>query len=160
VSTELFTEENIKKFATAWFIALDVHAPEADIATFLADDGLKMIFPEKTLEGMGDFLAWYRGGKTVDGTDMPGVINIFFDENHNLVSVAPKVEGDTAVVDVVVAWQASWFVAPAAKSKRTSMDATQQWIFQASTKNPFGIEVVSYNAMAEPFKYAPGFSRL
>lgn len=154
------TEDNIKKFALAWYLALDQHAPEEAIKTFLADDGLKMIFPESTLEGMGDFLAWYRGGKTVAGNDLPGVINIFFDENHNVASVTPKVEGDGATVDVLVAWQASWFTAPDAKSKRTSMDATQQWIVRKSDKNAFGLEIVSYNAMVVPFAYAPGFARL
>ena len=160
MSTDVFSEANIKSFAAAWYQALDFHVPEADIVRLLADDGLKMIFPEKTLEGVNDFLAWYRGGKTVDGTDMPGVINIFFDENHNVASVEAKVSGDTAEVDVIVAWQASWFTPPAAKSKRTSMDATQHWTLQRSTKNVFGLEVISYNAVVIPFQYAPGFARL
>ena len=69
-----------------------------------------------------------------------------------------KIAGDQAEVDVVVAWQASWFEPPAAKSKRTSMDATQRWVLRKSNKNSFGLEVISYNAMAEPFKYAPGFA--
>lgn len=154
------TEERIAEFARAWYVALDVHAPESEIAKLLADEGLQMIFPEKTLEGMNDFLAWYRGGTTADGTEMPGVINIFFDENHNIASVDPTINGDTAEVDVVVAWQASWFTPPAAKSKRTSMDATQHWSLRASNKNEFGIEIVRYNAMVIPFQYAPGFARL
>lgn len=160
MSTDVFSESNIKNFAAAWYLALDIHAPEADIVRLLADDGLKMIFPEKTLEGLNDFLAWYRGGTTADGTDMPGVINIFFDENHNVASVTAKVNGTSAEVDVIVAWQASWFTPPAAKSKRTSMDATQRWTLQPSTKNEFGLEIVSYNAVVVPFQYAPGFSRL
>ena len=53
----------------------------------MADD-VEMIFPEKTLHGMGDFLAWYAGGNYSDG-DQGGraCINIFFDENHNVASV-------------------------------------------------------------------------
>lgn len=154
------TEERIKEFAAAWYLALDIHAPEGAIAQFLADDGLQMVFPEKTLEGMNDFLAWYRGGTTVDGTDMPGVINIFFDENHNVASIQATITGDTAEVDVIVAWQASWFTPPAAKSKRTAMDATQHWSLRASDKNEFGMEIVRYNAVVVPFQYAPGFARL
>lgn len=154
------TDAQIKEFAYAWYLALDQHVPSADIAVLLADEGLQMIFPEKTLIGMGDFLAWYAGGTYSDGEKAPGVINIFFDENHNVASVTSKIDGDRAEVDVVVAWQASWFEAPAAKSKRTSMDATQRWVLRRSKKNRFGLEVISYNAMAEPFKYAPGFARL
>jgi hypothetical protein len=29
-----------------------------------------------------------------------------------------------------------------------------------SSKNAYGLEIVSYNATVEPFKYAPGFARL
>ena len=154
------TIEEIKNFATAWFRALDQHVPPAECAKLVAEDDLEMIFPEKTLHGASDFLAWYAGGKYSDGTSAPGVINIFFDENHNLVSVKAKISGERASVDVVVAWQASWFEAPAAKSKRVSLDATQAWVLRSSRRNPYGLEVISYNAMAEPFQYTPGFSRL
>ena len=46
-----------------------------------------MIFPEATLPGVNDFKCWYSGGTYSNGTEAPGVINIFFDENHNVVSV-------------------------------------------------------------------------
>ena len=71
-----------------------------------------------------------------------------------------KIDGDSAVLDIVVGWQASWWEAPAAKSKRVSMDATQRWTVRRSTKNAFGLEIVTYNATVEPFKYTPGFARL
>jgi len=153
------TEAQIKQFVAAWYLALDQHVP-ADVCGSLVADNVEMIFPEKTLHGKGDFLAWYAGGTYSDGEKAPGVINIFFDENHNVVSVESKISGDEAVLDVVVAWQASWFVPPAAKSKRVSLDATQTWIVRRSNKNAYGLELTSYNAMAEPFKYAPGFARL
>ena len=66
----------------------------------------------------------------------------------------------TAEVRVVVAWQASWFEPPAAKSKRVSADFTQVWKIRRSSKNEYGLEVTSYNAVAEPPVYAPGFARL
>ena len=40
------------------------------------------------------------------------------------------------------------------------MDAMQDWIVRSSTKNAYGLEIVSYNASALPFSYAPGFARL
>ncbi len=154
------TMDGIKSFVAAWYKALDQHVPPAECARLVADDNLEMIFPEKTLHGVKDFLAWYAGGTYSDGTSAPGVINIFFDENHNVADVDAKIDGNQAVVDVVVAWQASWFEAPAAKSKRTSLDATQRWIVRPSDKNEFGLEVISYNAMAKPFQYTPGYARL
>jgi hypothetical protein len=96
-------------------------------------------------------------GTYSDGSKAPGVINIF-DENHNVGGM--QILMDHATVDVVVAWQASWFEPPAAKSKRTSLDASQRWVVRTSDKNPYGLEVVSYNAMAKPFQYTPGYARL
>jgi len=154
------TEAQITRFVAAWYLALDQHVPPEECAKLVADEGLEMIFPEKTLHGIGDFKAWYAGGKYSDGTAAPGVINIFFDENHNVVKVQADISRDQARLDVTVAWQASWFEPPAAKSKRVSLDAVQRWIVRKSNKNPYGLEVVSYNAMAEPFKYAPGFAHL
>ena len=154
------TREQIERFVGAWYLALDQHVPSERIAEMLADDGLQMIFPEKTLHGMGDFLAWYAGGAYSDGEKAPGVINIFFDENHNVVSAESSVEGNKVKVRVVVAWQASTFTPPAAKSKRVSADFTQVWIVQRSTKNAYGLAIESYNAVAEPPVFAPGFARL
>ena len=150
----------IKNFVAAWYKALDQHVSPEECAKLVTDDNLEMIFPEKTLHGVNDFLAWYAGGTYSDGSKAPGVINIFFDENHNVASVDADIDGDHATLDVVVAWQASWFEAPAAKSKRTSLDATQRWVVRTSDKNPYGLEVVSYNAMAKPFQYTPGYARL
>jgi hypothetical protein len=153
------TQEQIDAFVAAWYLALDQHVPLEQIGSFVADD-VEMIFPEKTLHGKSDFLAWCAGGTYSDGEKAPGVFNIFFDENHNVVSVETAWLRLGAELDVVVAWQASWFVPPAAKSKRVSLDAIQKWRVVPSDQNPYGLVVTSYNAMAKPFVYAPGFARL
>ncbi|MCW5205387.1 hypothetical protein VU08_00420 [Desulfobulbus sp. F5] len=142
-------EENIRIFVAAWYRALDFHVPLADAYAFLADEGLNMQFPDGDIRDFKSFKAWYDR-----------VTNIFFDENHYVQTVDARLEGETAVVNVVVGWQASWWVAPEAKSKRVSIDATQQWTVRASGKNAYGLEIVTYNATVEPFKYAPGFARL
>lgn len=143
------SEENIRKFVAAWYYALDVHAPIEEISRFLADKDLNVQFPDGNITDLASFKTWYDR-----------VTNLFFDENHYVQSVDPKVSGDQAELDIVVGWQASWFEAPAAKSKRTSMDATQRWTVRKSSKNAYGLEIVAYNATVEPFKYAPGFARL
>lgn len=155
------TQEKIDKFVKAWYLALDQHAPIEQCATFVSDD-VEMIFPEKTLHGKSDFLAWCIGGPYSDGEVAPGVFNIFFDEDHNVVSATPTSDLAGAKINlrVVVAWQASMFNPPAAKSRRVALDAIQDWTITASDKNAYGIVVTSYNAMAEPFVYTPGFARL
>ena len=159
MSNQPLNEADIRAFVDAWYLALDQHAPTDQVGQLVSDD-VQMIFPEKTLHGKSDFLAWCIGGTYSDGDQAPGVYNIFFDENHNVVSVEAQVSGDGADLDVVVAWQASMFIPPAAKSRRVSLDAIQQWSIRASDQNQYGMVVTSYNAMAKPFVYTPGFARL
>lgn len=143
------TLEQIKQFAAAWYQALDFHVPIEEAYALLADKGLNMQFPDGDIRNFDSFKKWYDR-----------VTNLFFDENHYVQTVEAKISGDEAVVDIVVGWQASWWEPPAAKSKRVSMDATQRWTVRRSDKNKFGLEIVTYNATVEPFKYAPGFARL
>jgi hypothetical protein len=139
----------IKTFVAAWYLALDQHAPIEKCYELLSDTGLNIQFPDGDIRDHASFKKWYDR-----------VTTLFFDENHNVQSVEAKIAGDEAVVDVVVGWQASWWEPPAAKSKRVSMDATQRWTVRRSLKNTYGLEIVTYNATVEPFKYAPGFARL
>ena len=148
-STDALSEENIRRFAAAWYLALDQHVPIEQCNALLADEGLRMQFPDGDIHDLNGFKMWYER-----------VTNLFFDENHNVQSVEVNISGNQAEVDVVVGWQASWFEPPAAKSKRTSMDATQRWTLRPSRKNAFGLEIVTYNATVKPFAYAPGFARL
>jgi len=143
------TEDQIKRLVIAWYRALDNHDAIDECYKLLADKGLNMQFPDGDIRDYASFKKWYDR-----------VTNLFFDENHYVQSVVSKISGDEAVVDVVVGWQASWWEPPAAKSKRVSMDATQRWTVRRSTKNAYGLEIVTYNATVEPFKYAPGFARL
>lgn len=145
----MLTVENIKRFVAAWYVALDVHAPVEECWKFLSDDDLDMRFPDGTICDFASFKTWYDR-----------VTHIFFDENHNVVSVETKINGDEATLEVVVAWQASWFEAPAPKSKRTAMNATQRWKVRPSNKNAYGLEITYYNATVKPFEYAPGFATL
>jgi hypothetical protein len=143
----MITEEQIKKFAAAWYYVLDIHAPIEEAYKLLADKDLNMQFPDGDIRDFASFKKWYDR-----------VTNLFFDEVHNVQSVKPVIKGDEADVEVIVGWQASWFEAPAAKSKRTSMNAIQKWKVRASTKNPYGIEITGYQV--ERFDYAPGFAQL
>ena len=143
------TIENINRFVAAWYQALDFHIPIEQVYPLLAETDLSVKFPDGDIHDQASFKVWYDR-----------VTNLFFDENHYVQSVAADIKGDEAVLDIVVGWQASWWEPPAAKSKRVSMDATQRWTVRASNRNAFGLEIVSYNATVEPFKYAPGFARL
>ena len=142
------TEQQIKDFVARWYVVLDQHAP-IDQAYALLNDRVRMKFPDGDIHNLDGFKTWYER-----------VTNLFFDENHTVQTVESTIQGDEAKLRVVVGWQASWFEPPAPKSKRVSMDATQDWTVRTSSKNPWGLEIVYYDAQAEPFSYAPGFARL
>jgi len=147
--TNPITVEQLQRFASAWYLALDQHVPVEECYSLLADEGLHMRFPDGDIQDFESFKRWYER-----------VTRLFFDENHNIQSLEANIQGDVAEVHVVVGWQASWFEPPAAKSKRVSLDATQRWLVRRSAKNAHGLEIVSYDATSEPFLYAPGFARL
>jgi len=117
------TQAEVQEFADIWYKKLDVHAPLEDFRPMIAPEGFRMIVPEATLVGWNKFSDWYIGGN-----DLPGVINIFFDEVHELKSVVTTpTQNETATVKVVVKWQASAWNAPDPKSKRIVLDAYQTW---------------------------------
>lgn len=146
--TNALAADNLKKFAVAWYKGLDVHAIAPDLHRFLASDDLEMEFPERTLRSYSDFDEW-----------LEVIYRTFFDEDHNVQGVDIISQTDSsAELDVVVAWQASWFTPPDAKSKRTSMNAIQKWTVQASDKNAYGVEIRSY--AVDRFDYAPGWAQL
>ena len=144
------SKEKIDTFVTAWYQALDFHLPIEQVYPMLAEEGLNIQFPDGDIRDYDSFKTWYDR-----------VTNLFFDENHYVQSVTVVEQSDDeAVLDVVVDWQASWWEPPAAKSKRTSMTATQQWKVKASDSNAYGMVIVTYNATVKPFEYAPGFAQL
>lgn len=116
----MLTQESIEKLATDWYKKLDVHAPMVEVLPMLIDEGLEMVFPEATVYGYAGFEGWFQR-----------VIRIFFDEVHTLKTVEPTINGDTAVVKVVVQWEASVWNAPEPYSKRIVLDAYQTWEVKA-----------------------------
>ena len=145
----LITDQQIQSFVAAWYQALDFHLPIEQVYPLLADDGLVMSFPDGDIKDYASFKVWYDR-----------VTNIFFDENHFVNEVKITPQGGSYTLDIIVGWQASWWIPPTPKSKRVSMDAMQRWVVRPTSKNAFGLEIVSYNATVEPFKYSPGFARL
>lgn len=112
----MINNESIEKFAKDWYRKLDVHAPMVELLPMLADEELQMVFPEATIKGWAGFEGWFQR-----------VIRIFFDEVHTVKVVKPEIKDDSAVVKVVVQWEASVWNAPEATSKRIVCDAFQTW---------------------------------
>jgi hypothetical protein len=149
--TSTITAHQAQEFAAAWYRALDIHAPLDECLGMLAENGLRMRFPDGDINDFLSFQKWYEG-----------VVNLFFDEKHAVLKVEILRSWDEQVeLAVTVRWQASWWEPPAAESKRVDLESAQKWTVGrcSTTKNTFGLEIVSYILMGE-FKYAPGSARL
>jgi hypothetical protein len=140
------TQEEITAFAKDWYHKLDVHDPLEDFVPLLAEDGVKMVFPEATIEGFEGFKGWYER-----------VINIFFDEVHNVKEATATINGDHADVKVVVGWEASVWKPPAPNSERIVLDAYQTWKVKRSATTG---KVVITTYIVDELKYAEGSATL
>ena len=137
----------VREFAEAWYRKLDIHEPLANYKPLLADDDLKMIFPEVTVEGFAGFADWYDK-----------VINLFFDEVHTVKEVKLISQADQkATYQVVVTWEASLWNAPEPNSQRIVLDAYQTWQVRRSeeTLKPL---IVTYTV--DKLVYAEGSAKL
>jgi hypothetical protein len=115
-TVQALSAQEVDKLARDWYRALDVHVPVEELLPMLSSTGLKMVFPEATLEGIDGFKGWYHD-----------VTHKFFDEVHTVKEVDAKNHGDHADVKVVVNWQAKVWNAPDANSKWLGFDAYQTW---------------------------------
>src|SRR4051812_35662775 len=111
---DTLTKEEIEDLADRWYKALDVHAPVENLYDMILDDGNEMMWPEGPTHGHKEFKGWYDR-----------VTRIFFDEVHTLTKVEPKIDGESADVEVVVNWQAKVWDPPEPKSQWLGLDAPQ-----------------------------------
>ncbi|MGW1892854.1 nuclear transport factor 2 family protein [Streptomyces sp. NPDC002004] len=128
------TEAAIRTFAENWYAALDQHIPLDEVLPFLTED-LEFKVPEDTFIGHDGFARWYEA-----------VTHLFFDEVHTVTKVEPVIEGDRAIVQVIVNWQAKVWKAPAAKSEWLGFDADQTWIVVPGENGP-RIRTYTVNAL-------------
>jgi len=141
------TEAEVKKLATEWYNLLDVHGSLEDYRPLLAEEGLKMEFPEGTFTGWEGFKSWYER-----------VIGIYFDQVHTLKELKiTSVSGNKVEVKIVVNWQASTWNPPAPKSERIVMDAYQTW---EVTRSPQTQKPVIQVYIVDSMEYAEGSAKL
>lgn len=141
----MLTKEALQQFAADWYRKLDVHVPMVEVLPMLADKELEMVFPEATVYGHAGFEGWFQK-----------VICIFFDEEHTVKVAEPKINGNTATMQVVVNWQASMWNAPDAYSKRINADAYQTW--ELKLNDAGNIVITKY--VVDDLKYHEGSATL
>lgn len=141
------SEAEVKTLALDWYENLTEKLPIHQYIPLLAEDNLKMEFPNTNpIVEWNGFQEWYEQ-----------VTNTFFDQIHILKHLEIKPIGDHAEVQIVVHWEASMWQPPAAKSQRVVLNADQHWVVRRSltTQKP-----VIQTYTVEGFEYAPGSARL
>lgn len=141
----MLTQQSIQTLAKAWYKKLDVHAPMVELLPLLADEELEMVFPEATVYGHAGFEGWFQR-----------VIRIFFDEVHTVKLVEPIITESTAIVKVIVHWEASVWNSPDANSKRIMLDAYQTWEVKQLTDE----RIVITKYTVDQLQYAEGSASL
>ena len=61
-------QENVERFAAAWYLALDTHAPAQECHRFLAAENLEFAVPEGSARSYEEFDRWLQShqGKGAD----------------------------------------------------------------------------------------------
>jgi hypothetical protein len=135
--TSPITEAEVRELVSTWYYNLDVHAPMSELTPLLIEDGLTMVFPEMTVEGLASFQQWYER-----------VVNRFFDEVHTIKSVQLIPQDDRTQVKVIVKWEASQWFPPAPRSERIIADAYQTWeVVRSSVSHRPVISTYSVDAL-------------
>jgi hypothetical protein len=103
---------NVRSFAQQWFDLLSAHGPVEQLLPFVADRGLDMAFPERTLRSHADFLDWYLVvGRT------------YREQAHVIEQLTARADGDEVAVAVTVVWLAEL----AADRSRIAVRVDQDW---------------------------------
>lgn len=118
--TRAVSADEVRPFAARWFGLLNAHPAVEEVLPLLAEQGLWMRFPERTLQSLADFRAWWDD-----------IGQQYRDQSHDIESVT--VEGAEAAeagrtVQVVVVWRAT----RTATGERLAVRATQRWTLARS----------------------------
>lgn len=114
--------ENIEKWEVndliyTWFKFTTDHAPVENLLTMLDLQNLEMKYPEANIKNETDFRNWYKD-----------VTHKYFNEVHDLIIFDIELQDkETAIVKLVVNWQASQWNPPEASSKRINKNVHQKW---------------------------------
>ncbi len=100
------------RFVQSWFDLLSRHAPVTELLPFVADAGLEMVFPERTLRSHDDFLDWYAE-----------VGAGYADQEHVVEDMSSVDSGNFTDVDLTVVWRAK----KTADGSRLALRVRQSW---------------------------------
>ncbi|GAA2318805.1 hypothetical protein OKJ48_31315 [Streptomyces kunmingensis] len=100
-------------FVQHWYSILSSHEPVEELLAHVVDDGLEMIFPERTLRGHADFRDWYKVVGESFGPQSHIVEKLRTDEHDGLVDIEVTVvwtaknlpDGQVSALRIEQSWQ-------------------------------------------------------
>ncbi|WAL73581.1 hypothetical protein OU787_19945 [Kitasatospora sp. YST-16] len=102
----------IREFAQNWFDLLSSHKPVEELLPLVADEGLEMAFPERTLRSHADFRDWYAA-----------VGGAFADQSHTLEEFTATEADGLVGIELTVVWAAEHL----AEGHRKVFRVQQSW---------------------------------
>ncbi|MFC0547846.1 nuclear transport factor 2 family protein [Kutzneria chonburiensis] len=112
---------DVATFVQQWYDLLSDHEPVERLLPMVADDGLEMAFPERTLRGHADFRDWYVA-----------VGEAFSDQTHTVELLSSTDNGDTIDIAVTVVWEAT----NNADDSRSKFRVNQTWQLVKTATGP------------------------
>ena len=91
----LQASSEVRGFVHAWFDLLSEHVPVELLLPFLADQGLEMAFPERTLRDHTDFRDWYTA-----------VGLAYARQTHDVERITAREDADGVDLALTVVWRA------------------------------------------------------
>lgn len=132
-SEQTGSDREITQFVQRWYDLLSEHAPVGELLPFVADEGLVMAFPERTLHSHADFVDWYAA---------VGVA--YTDQSHTVEQLTSSEDGTRVDVDVTVVWTAK----STADGTVSSFRINQKW--QLERPEPGARPVIVDYQVGEP----------
>ncbi|MFD4511338.1 hypothetical protein [Streptomyces sp. NPDC058457] len=127
------SDREIEEFVQRWFGLLNVHAPVAELLPLVADGGLEMAFPERTLHSHADFLDWYAA-----------VGEAYSEQDHTVEKLVHQETGARIGIDLTVVWTAK----STADGSVSAFRINQQW--QLERPAPGAAPVIVDYQVGEP----------
>jgi hypothetical protein len=114
------TEAMVRNVILTWYSSTNEHRPVEDFETMLSDD-VRMSYPNQPepIVGRAAFRKWYAG-----------VLNVYFDETHELESCHIRIDENRAEAIVIVRWEARSWPVGAARSKYEATLTRQRFEFE------------------------------
>jgi hypothetical protein len=119
------TDKMVRNLVLTWYSGTNEHRPIEELETLLSEDvGMRYPNKKEPMIGRAAFREWYDN-----------VLNLYFDETHEVESWDIKLDGNRAVAVVIVRWENRSWSARAARGKYEAFLSRQRFEIDRSAED-------------------------